>query len=41
MTWGDRPLGSVDIANGHRPISEARLREAIVAKLTLKLLQEG
>jgi glycosyltransferase involved in cell wall biosynthesis len=41
VTWGDRPLGSVDIANGHRPISEARLREAIVAKLTPKLLQEG
>jgi O-antigen biosynthesis protein len=41
VTWGDRPLGSVDIANRHQPISEARLREAIVAKLTLKLLQEG
>jgi O-antigen biosynthesis protein len=41
VTWGDRPLGSVDIANGHRPISAARLREAIVAKLTPELLQEG
>jgi O-antigen biosynthesis protein len=39
--WGDRPLGSVDIANRHQPISEARLRDAIVAKLTPKLLQEG
>jgi glycosyltransferase involved in cell wall biosynthesis len=41
VTWGDRPLGSVEIANRHQPISEARLREAIVAKLTPKLLQEG
>jgi GT2 family glycosyltransferase len=41
VTWGDRPVGSVDIANGHQPIGEARLREAIVAKLTPKLLQEG
>ena len=38
---GDRPLGSVDIANHHQPVSEARLRQAIVAKLTYKLLQEG
>jgi GT2 family glycosyltransferase len=41
VMWGARPLGSVDIANRHQPISEARLRHAIVAKLTLKLLQEG
>lgn len=41
VMWGDRPLGSVDIANRHQPISETRLRQAIVAKLTLKLLQEG
>jgi O-antigen biosynthesis protein len=41
VMWGDRPLGSVDIANGHQPIGAARLREAIVAKLTPKLLQEG
>jgi GT2 family glycosyltransferase len=41
VLWGDRPLGSVDIANCHRTISEARLRDAIVAKLTLKLVQEG
>jgi O-antigen biosynthesis protein len=41
VTWGDRPLGSVDIADAHQPISETRLREAIVAKLTLKLLQSG
>jgi GT2 family glycosyltransferase len=41
VTWGDRPLGSVDITNGHQPISEVRVRQAIVAKLTPKLLQEG
>jgi O-antigen biosynthesis protein len=41
VIWGDRLLGSVDIANRHQSISEARLREAIVAKLTPKLLQEA
>jgi glycosyltransferase involved in cell wall biosynthesis len=41
VTWGDRPLGSVDIANRHQPISQTRLRECIAAKLTVKLLQEG
>jgi glycosyltransferase involved in cell wall biosynthesis len=41
VMWGDRPLGSVEIANRHQPISAARLREAIVVKLTFKLLQEG
>ena len=41
VTWRDRPLGNVEIANHHQPVSEARLRHAIVAKLTYKLLQEG
>jgi glycosyltransferase involved in cell wall biosynthesis len=41
VMWGDRPLGRVEIANRHQPISTARLRQAIAAKLTLKLLQEG
>lgn len=39
VMWDDCPLGSVDIANHHQPISVARLREAIVDKLALKLLK--
>jgi glycosyltransferase involved in cell wall biosynthesis len=41
VMWRDRPLGNVEIANHHQSVSEARLRQAIVAKLTFKLLQEG
>lgn len=37
-TLDDRPIGSVDIANHHLPVSAARLREAIVSGLGLKLL---
>jgi GT2 family glycosyltransferase len=40
VTWDDKPLGSVDIANRHQPISAAHLRDAIVDKLTLKQLKE-
>jgi glycosyltransferase involved in cell wall biosynthesis len=39
VMWDDCPLGSVDIPNHHQPLSEARLREAIVDKLALKLLK--
>ena len=41
VAWNGRPLGSVDIANRHQPISAARLREAIVDGLILKLLEPG
>jgi GT2 family glycosyltransferase len=33
-----RPIGSVDIDNRHRPVSPARLREAIVDQFGLRLL---
>jgi O-antigen biosynthesis protein len=39
VTWHDTLLGSVDIANHHQPISAADLREAVVDKLTPKLLK--
>jgi GT2 family glycosyltransferase len=38
---GNRPLGVVEIANRHQPVSPARLRQAIVAQLAHKLLHEG
>lgn len=39
VTWNDRPLGRIDIVNAHQPISVTRLREAIVDRLGLKLLE--
>ena len=33
VTRGDRPLGIVEIANRHQPVSLARLRQAIVRQL--------
>jgi GT2 family glycosyltransferase len=39
VTWNDRPLGSVGIANHRQPISATRLREAIVDRLDFKLLE--
>jgi len=38
VTWDDRPLGSVDIANHYQPIGEARLREAIAHNFAYDLL---
>jgi len=39
VTWNDRPLDSVDIVNARQPISATRLREAVVDRLGLKLLE--
>lgn len=39
VMWADRPLGSVEIVNCCQPISAARLREAIIDHLGLKLLE--
>jgi GT2 family glycosyltransferase len=41
VTWNNRPLGSMDIANYHRPINATRLREALVDHFGLKLLELG
>jgi glycosyltransferase involved in cell wall biosynthesis len=38
VTWRDQPLGFVELANHHRPIAEACLRQAIVSQLGVKLL---
>ena len=40
VTWGSRPLGYVEIANRHRPVSLTRLRHEIATKLAPQLLQE-
>ena len=40
VTWGSRPLGYVEIANRHQPVSLTRLRHEIVTKLAPQLLQE-
>jgi GT2 family glycosyltransferase len=39
VTWDERPLGYLDIATYRQSISAPRLREAIVSRLGLKLLQ--
>jgi GT2 family glycosyltransferase len=39
LTWKDRPLGYVNIANEYQPISATRLRERIVHQFGLKLLK--
>ena len=39
LTWNDRLLGSVNIANAYHPISRSRLIELIVNQLELKLLE--
>ncbi|MEO8285654.1 MAG: glycosyltransferase [Chloroflexota bacterium] len=36
-----RPIGSVDINNVHKPISVARLRDAIVKHLTWAIIKDG
>jgi GT2 family glycosyltransferase len=38
ITWADLPIGSFEIINGYRPLSAARLRDAAVDHLGLKLL---
>jgi hypothetical protein len=38
VTIDDRPVGSLDIVNAYRPVSAARLREAIVARFGFELL---
>ncbi|MBA2441545.1 MAG: glycosyltransferase [Rubrobacter sp.] len=38
VTFDGRPIGSVTITNRHQPVSAARLREAIVDDLGLRLL---
>lgn len=38
VTWHDSPVGAVDIANDGEPIGAARLREAIVDNLSLRIL---
>jgi O-antigen biosynthesis protein len=38
VTLDGRPIGDADIANHHQPVSAARLREAIVDHLDLRLL---
>ena len=40
VTWESRPLGYVEIANRHQPVSLTRLRHEIVTKLAPQLLQE-
>lgn len=39
VAWKDHPLGNVNIANYHQPISVTQLREAIVDGLGFKLLE--
>lgn len=41
VTLDGRPIGSVDVANRHQPLSAARLREAMVDQLGLRLLGQG
>jgi glycosyltransferase involved in cell wall biosynthesis len=40
VTWESRPLGYMEIANRHQPVSLTRLRHEIAAKLAPQLLQE-
>jgi O-antigen biosynthesis protein len=39
VTWNDSPMGSVDVANHHQPVSAAQLRDAIVDKCAPQLLK--
>ena len=38
-TWGTRPIGTVDVRNGRRPVSADELRDVIVRKLGPSVLQ--
>ena len=33
VTWGGRPIGSVDVRNGRRPITAETLRDVVARKL--------
>ena len=39
IAWGGRPIGTVDVRNGRRPIAADELRDAIVRRLGWSVLQ--